>query len=86
MGKQDPVVYTPLIRSPDLVDLGRLGKPDLSETVDCRGHLRNVCGSPRHCRDLDDEYAHSVAIFDFAPVDGGFVAFLFVHTARRRPC
>jgi MFS family permease len=32
---------------------------------------------------VDDEYAHSVALVDFAPVDSGFVAFLFVHTASR---
>ena len=53
MGKQDPVVYAPSLRSPDFVDLGRLSKLDLSETVDCHGHLRNLCGSPRYRCDLD---------------------------------
>ena len=65
------------------LDLGRLTKPDFSGTVDCRFSLRNLCGGPRYRSDLDDEYAHSVAIFDFAVVDSSFAAFLLVHNARR---
>ena len=58
------------------LDLGRLRKPDFPETVGCRFSLRNLCGGPRYRSDVDDEYARSVAIFDFAVVDSGFVAFL----------
>ena len=67
------------------LDLGRLRKPDFPETVGCRFSLRNLCGGPRYRSDVDDEYAHSVAIYDFAVVDSGFTAFLLVHTPRRRP-
>lgn len=67
------------------LDLGRLRKPDFPGTVDCRFSLRNLCGGPRYRSDVDVEHALSVAIYDFAVVDSGFVAFLLVHTPRRRP-
>lgn len=68
------------------LDLGCLTKPHVYETVDCQRNLRSLRGGPRYGCDVDDEYAHALAAFDFAAVDGGFAAFLFVHAARRRPC
>jgi hypothetical protein len=44
--------------------------------VDRRLSLWNLCGCARYRSDMDDKYTHFVAIFDFAVVDSGFVAFL----------
>jgi MFS family permease len=44
--------------------------------VDCHDHLWNLRGRPRYGCYLGDEHSDSVAIFDFAPVDSRFVAFL----------
>ena len=44
-----------------------------------------VAAHERQRSDLDDECFYGVALFDFAHVNGGLAAFLFVHITRRCP-